>query len=270
MKQRATRSIPEIKAKFFENEKMAAFLYGLTEGDTLYSPLFGYLNVKETNASGIEMGLPNPDEDEAYDILFRCNGRLANFERGECMLFLSHLYRSWNVLNFQPGDIVAMDIKNKDGSILTFVVIFNEVEFIDSYPKIRTYACLCKNSDEITSFTLLDLCGTCAEDVSIELRYATPTEEKLLNNAVERIGKRWDKRKQRLLPLVSEDPNPNHLREDFNALQKEYNRLTEHCKKLENECNDFQKKAELESGRIQELLYKVIEQIGQSKLQTDD
>lgn len=47
MKQRATRSISEIKAKIFENEKMAAFLYGLTEGDTLYSPLFGYLNVKK-------------------------------------------------------------------------------------------------------------------------------------------------------------------------------------------------------------------------------
>lgn len=48
MKQKATRSIPEIKSKFFENEKMAAFLYGLNKGDTLYSPLFGYLNVKET------------------------------------------------------------------------------------------------------------------------------------------------------------------------------------------------------------------------------
>ena len=270
MKQKATRSIPEIKAKLFEIEKMAAFLAGLTEGDTRYSPLFGYLNVKETNASGILVGPSIPDEDEAYDILFRCNGRLANFERGECMLFLSHLYRSWNVLNFQPGDIVAMDIKNKDGSILTFVVIFNEVEVIDSYPKIRTYACLCKNSDEITSFTLLDLCGTCAEDVSIELRYATPTEEKLLNNALERIGKRWEKRKQRFLPLVSEDPNPNHLREDFNALQKEYNRLTEYCIKLEHERDEALKKAGLEAGRMQGESCKANERIYLTLPQTDD
>lgn len=270
MKQRATRSIPEIKAKFFEIEKMAAFLYGLTKGDTLYSPLFGYLNVKRTNASGIEMGLPNPDEDEAYDILFRCNGRLANFERGECMLFLSHLYRSWNVLNFQPGDIVAMDIKNKDGNILTYIVIFNEVDFIDSYPKIRTYACLCKNSDELTSYSQLDLQGTCAEEVSIELRYATPTEEKLLNNAVERIGKRWDKRKQRLLPLFSEDPNPNHLCEDFNALQKEYNRLTEYCIKLEHERDEALKKAGLEAGRMQGESYEANERMYLTIPQTDD
>lgn len=270
MKQRATRSIPEIKAKFFEIEKMAAFLYGLTKGDTLYSPLFGYLNVKRTNASGIEMGLPNPDEDEAYDILFRCNGRLANFERGECMLFLSHLYRSWNVLNFQPGDIVAMDIKNKDGNILTYIVIFNEVDFIDSYPKIRTYACLCKNSDELTSYSQLDLQGTCAEEVSIELRYATPTEEKLLNNAVDRIGKRWDKRKQRLLPLFSEDPNPNHLREDFNALQKEYNRLTEYCIKLEHERDEALKKAGLEAGRMQGESYEANERMYLTIPQTDD
>lgn len=270
MKQRATRSIPEIKAKFFEIEKMAAFLYGLTKGDTLYSPLFGYLNVKETNASGIVVSLFLPDEHDAYDILFRCNGRLANLERGECMLFLSHLYRSWNVLNFQPGDIVAMDIKNKDGNILTYIVIFNEVDFINSYPKIRTYACLCKNSDELTSYSQLDLQGTCAEEVSIELRYATPTEEKLLNNAVERIGKRWDKRKQRLVPLFSEDPNPNHLREDFNALQKEYNRLTEYCIKLEHERDEALKKAGLEAGRMQGESYEDNERMYLTIPQTDD
>lgn len=270
MKQRATRSIPEIKANFFEIEKMAAFLYGLTKGDTLYSPLFGYLNVKETNASGIVVSLFLPDEHDAYDILFRCNGRLANFERGECMLFLSHLYRSWNVLNFQPGDIVAMDIKNKDGNILTYIVIFNEVDFINSYPKIRTYACLCKNSDELTSYSQLDLQGTCAEEVSIELRYATPTEEKLLNNAVERIGKRWDKRKQRLVPLFSEDPNPNHLREDFNALQKEYNRLTEYCIKLEHERDEALKKAGLEAGRMQGESCEANERMYLTIPQTDD
>ena len=270
MKQRATRSIPEIKAKFFEIEKMAAFLYGLTKGDTLYSPLFGYLNVKETNASGIVVSLFLPDEHDAYDILFRCNGRLANLERGECMLFLSHLYRSWNVLNFQPGDIVAMDIKNKDGNILTYIVIFNEVDFINSYPKIRTYACLCKNSDELTSYSQLDLQGTCAEEVSIELRYATPTEEKLLNNAVERIGKRWDKRKQRLVPLFSEDPNPNHLREDFNALQKEYNRLTEYCIKLEHERDEALKKAGLEAGRMQGESCEANERMYLTIPQTDD
>lgn len=263
-------SIPNLKANSFLNEKMAAFLYGLTAGDTLYSPLFGYLNVKETNASGIVMSLFLPDEHDAYDFLFRCNGRLANFERGECMLFLSHLYRSWNVLNFKPGDIVAMDIKNKDGNILTYIVIFNEVEFIDSCPKIKTYACLCKNSDEITSFTLLDLCGTCAEEVSIELRYATPTEEKLLNNALERIGKRLVKRKNRLGLLDSEAHNPEQLREDFNALHKEYNRLTEYCIKLEHERDEALKKAGLEAGSMQVESFKGNERMNLTTKQTDD
>ena len=207
------------------------------------------------------MGLPNPDEDEAYDILFRCNGRLANFERGECMLFLSHLYRSWNVLNFQPGDIVAMDIKYEDGNILTYIVIFSEVESTD-YPKIRTYACLCKNSDVLTFYAQLDLRGIREEEESIELRYATPTEEKLLNNSVEKNGKRWNKEKQRLVLLDSEDPNSEQLRKDFNALQKEYNRLTEYCIKLEHERDEALKRAEQEAGRIQGIFCQSIERLG--------
>ena len=224
----------------------------------LYSPLLGYMTVYDINESGVVMALPNPAENEPYDWTFLYDGRLSHFPQGECMLFLSHLCRSWNVLKFQLGDIVAMDIKYKDGNILTYIVIFSEVEST-GYPKIRTYACLCKNSDVLTSYALLDLCGTREEEESIELRYATYTEEKLLNNAVEKIGKRWDKVKLRLVSLDSEAQTPEQLREDFNALQEEYSRLCEHCKKLENERNYFQKKAELESGRTQEILYKAIE-----------
>lgn len=259
MRQRKTRSIPKTGVKTFENEKLSAFLHSLPEGDMLYSPLLGYMTVYDINESGVVMALPNPAENEPYDWPFLYDGRLSHFPQGECMLFLSHLYRSWNVLKFQRGDIVAMDIKYKDGNILTYVVIFGEVNSTD-YPKIRTYACLCKNSDVLTSYALLDLRGTREEEEeSIELRYATPTEEILLNNAVEKIGKRWDKVKLCLVSLDSEAHTPEQLREDFNALQEEYYRLCEHCKKLENERNYFQKKAELESGRIQEILYKAIE-----------
>lgn len=257
MRQRKTRSIPKTGVKTFEKEKLSAFLHSLPEGAMLYSPLLGYMTVYDINESGVVMALPNPAENEPYDWPFLYDGRISHFPQGECMLFLSHLYRSWNVLNFQQGDIVAMDIKYKDGNILTYIVIFSEVESTD-YPKIRTYACLCKNSDVLTSYALLDLCGT-REEESIKLRYATPTEEKLLNNAVEEIGKRWDKVKLRLVSLDSEAQTPEQLREDFNALQEEYSRLCEHCKKLENERNYFQKKAELESGRTQEILYKAIE-----------
>lgn len=258
MRQRKTRSIPKTGVKTFENEKLSAFLHSLPEGDMLYSPLLGYMTVYDINESGVVMAPPNPAENEPYDWPFLYDGRISRFPQGECMLFLSHLYRSWNVLKFQLGDIVAMDIKNKDGDILTYIVIFSEVESTD-YPKIRTYACLCKNSDVLTSYALLDLRGTREEEESIELRYATYTEEKLLNNAVEKIGKRWDKVKLRLVSLDSETQTPEQLREDFNALQEEYSRLCEHCKKLEDERNYFQKKAELESGRTQEILYKAIE-----------
>lgn len=259
MRQRKTRSIPKTGVKTFENEKLSAFLHSLPEGAMLYSPLLGYMTVYDINGSGVVMALPNPAENEPYDWSFLYNGCISCFAQGERMLFLSHLYRSWNVLNFQLGDIVAMDIKYKDGNILTYIVIFSEVESTD-YPKIRTYACLCKNSDVLTSYALLDLRGTREEEEeSIELRYATSTEEKLLNNAVEKIGKRWDKVKLRLVSLDSEAQTPEQLREDFNALQEEYSRLCKHCKKLENERNYFQKKAELESGRTQEILYKAIE-----------
>lgn len=258
MRQRKTRSIPKTGVKTFENEKLSAFLHSLPEGAMLYSPLLGYMTVYGINGSGVVMALPNPAENEPYDWPFLYDGRISHFPQGECMLFLSHLYRSWNVLNFQLGDIVAIDLKYKDGNILTYIVIFSDVESTD-YPKIRTYACLCKNSDVLTSYALLDLRGTREEEESIELRYATPTEEKLLNNAVEKIRKRWDKVKQRLVSLDSEAQTPEQLREDFNALKEEYSRLCEHCKKLENERNYFQKKAELESGRTQEILYKAIE-----------
>ncbi len=269
MKQKTTTS-SETVAKNFENEKLAAFFFGLSEGAMLYSPLFGYMKVGETNASGIMMTIPNLREDEPSDFLFRYNGRAACFDKGECLLFLSPLYRHWNVLNFQRGDIVAMDIKNKDGNILTYIVIFNEVDFIDSYPQIRTYACLCKNSDELTPNVHVNLLGTCAEEVSIELRYATPTEEKLLNNAVERIGKIWDKRKQRLVPLDSEAHTPEQLREDVYALQKEYNRLTEYCIKLEHERDEALKKAGLEAGRMQGESCKANERMYLTISQTDD
>lgn len=258
MRQRKTRSTPKTEVKTFENEKLSAFLHSLPEGAMLYSPLLGYMTVYDINGSGVVMALPNPAENKPYDWSFLYNGRISCFAQGERMLFLSHLYRSWNVLKFQLGDIVAMDIKYKDGNILTYIVIFSEVESTD-YPKIRTYACLCKNSDVLTSYALLDLRGTREEEESIELRYATYTEEKLLNNAVEKIGKRWDKVKLRLVSLDSEVQTPEQLRENFNALQEEYSRLCEHCKKLEDERNYFQKKAELESGRTQEILYKAIE-----------
>lgn len=220
MIQKTSKGIPEMGAETFENEKMADFLRSLTKGATLFSPLFGYMKVCETNASGVEMDLPNLGENEAYSPLFRYNGRLACFEKGECMLFLSHLYRHWNVLNFQPGDIITTDIKYKDGNILTYVFFFCKVEFTD-YPKIKAYASLCKDSDVPTFNAFLDLYGTCEEEESIEMRYATPTEEKLLNNAVEKLGKRWDKGKQSLVPLDSENSTSEQLGEKFNALPKD-------------------------------------------------
>lgn len=101
MRQRKTRSIPKTGVKTFENEKLSAFLHSLPEGDMLYSPLLGYMTVYDINESGVVMALPNPAENEPYDWPFLYDGRLSHFPQGECMLFLSHLYRSWNVLKFR-------------------------------------------------------------------------------------------------------------------------------------------------------------------------
>lgn len=39
------------------------------------------------------------------------------------------------------------------------------------------------------------------KDPHMAVRYATPTEKKLLNNAVEKLGKRWDNVTQSLMPF---------------------------------------------------------------------
>lgn len=270
MGQKALKNLPETGGRNSENEKMTAFFRSLYKGAMLYSPLFGYMKVKESNDSGIMMTIPNPREEEPSDFLFLYNGRAACFEKGECMLFLSPLYRRWNVLNFQMGDIVAMDIKYKDGHILTYVVIFHDVETIN-FLHIRTYACLCKDCDVLIKYALLFFHRVCEEEVeSIDLRYATPTEEELLNNAVAKKSLRWDKEKKRLVSLDSEDTTSVNLYENFNALQKECNRLTEYCIKLEHERDEARKKTEQEVERIKTVLYKSIAQLEQIKPQTDD
>lgn len=261
MRQKETRSIPKTGAKTFENRKKENFFRSLLDGAALYSPLFGYLQVKKIDDSGIVMTIPNWNEDESKDFRFLYNGRAECFDKGECMLFLSHLYRSWNVLNFHQGDIVTMNVKYKDGNTLTYVLIFREVTST-AYPQLRTYFHLCKNSGVLTYYSLFDLSGADAEEESIELRYATPTEEKLLYHALERNSKRWVKEKLCYESLDSEDASLELSREDFNALQKEYNRLTEYCIKLEQERDEALKKAE-QAGRKQEKLHMVIKQAWQ-------
>ena len=269
MRQKKTRSIPETESKNFREQKKENFFRHLLDGAALYSPLFGYLQVKKTDDSGIVMTIPNRNEDESKDFRFLYNGRAECFDKGECMLFLSHLYRSWNVLNFHQGDIVTMNVKYKDGNTLTYVLIFREVTST-AYPQLRTYFHLCKNSGVLTYYSLFDLSGADAEEESIELRYATPTEEKLLYHALERNGKRWVKEKLCYEPLDSEDTSLELLREDFNALQKEYNRLCEHCKKLEQERDEASKRAAQEMERIQKALFESMDRLGQRNLYGND
>lgn len=242
----------------FENNKMVDFLFNLPEGSSLYSPLFGYIKVKEANDAGIMMTVPTPNDTDPSDFLFSYDGHAAGFDNGECLLFISHLYRSWNVLNFQRGDIVAIDFKSKEGHTLTFVVIFGEMA-PEYSPNINTITCLCKNTYKLTPYAQIDLRGISQEEESVELRYATPREEKLLSQSLESIGERWDKQKQSLVMLDSEYTTSDQLSEDFSALQKEYNRLSEHCKKLEQERDEVSKRVIQEVGRILE----VVQALGQ-------
>lgn len=172
---------------------------------------------------------------------------LTTFSGYDSQLMAADVLREWHP-DFRWtckgwSDIVTMNVKYKDGSTLTHVLIFREVTST-AYPQLRTYFRLCKNSGILTYYSLFDLSGADAEEESIELRYATPTEEKLLYHALERNGKRWVKEKLCYESLDSEDASLELLREDFNALQKEYNRLTEYCIKQEQERDEALKKAE--------------------------
>lgn len=104
-----------------QNIKLKNFLRSLLEGAKLYSPLLGWVKVAEVNDSGIcVVNLSDQKDNECY--LFRDDAHLANFEQGEPMLLPSLSCRSWDILDFNDGDIVAVDILSNSGKMKTYEV----------------------------------------------------------------------------------------------------------------------------------------------------
>ena len=114
------------------NKRLRNFLRSLSEDAMLYSPLFGWVKVAEVNDSGIcVVNLSDQKDNESY--LFRDDAHLANFEQGEPMLFPSFSCRSWDILDFNDGDIVAVDYLLDGGKMNTFIMKFKGLSVAPSF-----------------------------------------------------------------------------------------------------------------------------------------
>lgn len=115
-----------------QNIKLKNFLRSLSEGAMLYCPLFGWVKVDEVNGSGIcVVSLSDQKDNESY--LFRDDAHLANFEQGEPMLLPSFSCRSWDILDFNDGDIVAVDMLSNSGKMKTFIMKFKGLSVDPSF-----------------------------------------------------------------------------------------------------------------------------------------
>lgn len=114
------------------NKRLRNFLRSLPEGAMIYCPLLGWVKVAEVNDSGIcVVSLSDQKDNECY--LFRDDAHLANFEQGEPMLLPSWSCRSWDILDFNDGDIVAVDILLNSGKMKTFIMKFKGLSVDPSF-----------------------------------------------------------------------------------------------------------------------------------------
>lgn len=220
-----------------ENNKLADFLRNLPEGATLYTPLYGYMQVWDINDSGINLTAYCKEDDDHFYLLFRDDGCMANFEKGECLLFPTRLCRDWNMLYFEPNDIIAMDITYKTSNKVTYVLDFCSLEYKSLFA-VNTYACLCKKNEVLTFGTSLDLYGTSIEETNIFLRYATDKEEDLFADAIRKSGRHWDEDKQRYVLSDENGITFEQLRQDYDFLRNEYKRLEKQCIQLQTERDE--------------------------------
>ena len=168
-----------------QNIKLKNFLRSLPEGAKLYSPLLGWVKVAEVNDSGIcVVSLSDQKDKESY--LFRDDAHLANFEQGEPMLLPSFSCRSWDILNFNDGDIVAVDILLNRGKMKTYIMKFKGLS-VEPFFTVHYY--LFESLKTKTLF--IDQEMICHSSYSRErlivFRSATETEEEKFKAKVERL-----------------------------------------------------------------------------------
>lgn len=131
-----------------KNIRLRNFLRSLSKGAKLYSPLFGWVKVVEVNASGIcVVSLSDQKDNDSY--LFRDDAHLANFEQGEPMLLPSVSCRSWDILDFNDGDIVAVDTLSNSGKMRTYIMKFKGLSTDPLFYCPLLSSCIFKNKDVI-------------------------------------------------------------------------------------------------------------------------
>lgn len=168
------------------NKRLRSFLRSLSEGAMLYSPLFGWVKVAEVNDSGIcVVSLSGQKGNECY--LFRDDAHLVNFEQGEPMLLPSFSCRSWDILDFNDGDIVAVDILLNSGKMKTFIMKFKGLSVAPSFTVYYYLLGSLKTRTLLIDQEMI-IHGSYSKERLIVFRPATEKEEEKFKEKVEKLN----------------------------------------------------------------------------------
>lgn len=168
------------------NKRLRIFLRSLSEGAMLYSPLFGFVKVAEVNDSGIcVVSLSDQKDNESY--LFRDDAHLANFEQGEPMLLPSFSCRSWDILDFNDGDIVAVDMLLNSGKMKTFIMKFKGLSVDPSFT-VHYYLLGSLKTRTLLIDQEMIIHGSYSRERLIVFRPATEKEEEKFKAKVEKLN----------------------------------------------------------------------------------
>lgn len=168
------------------NKRLRIFLRSLSEGAMLYSPLFGFVKVAEVNDSGIcVVSLSDQKDNESY--LFRDDAHLANFEQGEPMLLPSFSCRSWDILDFNDGDIVAVDMLLNSSKMKTFIMKFKGLSVDPSFT-VHYYLLGSLKTRTLLIDQEMIIHGSYSRERLIVFRPATEKEEEKFKAKVEKLN----------------------------------------------------------------------------------
>ena len=168
------------------NQRLRNFLRSLPKGTILYCPLFGWVKVVEVNDSGIcVVNLSDQKDNECY--LFRDDAHLANFEQGEPMLLPSSSCRSWDILDFNDGDIVAVDYLLDGGKMNTFIMKFKGLSVAPSFA-VHYYLLGSLKTKTLFIDQEIIFHSSYSRERLIIFRSATETEEEKFKAKVEKLN----------------------------------------------------------------------------------
>lgn len=194
-----------------ENINIADVLRDVPEGKTLYSPVCGWIVFKKVTEHNTIICKPLGAPNNTPPLLFNADGTLCFYEnkldgRGECILFPSHMCRTWQMLCFEKGDIVVQTYGSKDGSKDAYVIVYNGLHFgIDNGVK---YAASVHINDNHRLDNRLDLNGRYSlsaihpDEVFLSLREAKDCEKQAFIDALRMHGYMIDRNEDGLLKKI--------------------------------------------------------------------